>query len=255
MKRLIKTEFYKLCKADHILLIALLFLYPAMWSVLAYRNEIVLVENGHSMLSWVLLQLFSMEKSFVLTLVFIMLVNTIVGEEERKLYLPMIQSKGISRERLYLAKAAAVMGYLFFVLWIVIVGTAVCYMVFVRGNSVMATGKLWNTGELIPGMEILLIWILDKCILLPCIFVWLSKKSSIVKSVVIIIILSFIDRGIAMLSGISFLSIWNNYENAEHFVSLCKDGNLHVQISIIVQIVIYSSIAIILIKRRKANKR
>lgn len=255
MKRLIKTEFYKLCKADHILLIALLFLYPVMWSVLAYRNEIVLVENGHSMLSWVLLQLFSMEKSFVLTLVFILLVNTIVGEEQRKLYLPMIQSKGISRERIYLAKAAAVMVYLFFVLWIVIVGTAVCYIVFVRGNSVMATGKLWNTGELIPGMEILFIWILDKCILLPCIFVWLSKKSSIVKSVVIIIILSFIDRGIAMLSGISFLSIWNNYENAEHFVSLCKDGNLQVHISIIVQIVLYSSIAIILIKRRKANKR
>ena len=42
MKRLVKTEFYKLCKADHTLLIALLFLYPVMWSVLAYRNEIVL---------------------------------------------------------------------------------------------------------------------------------------------------------------------------------------------------------------------
>lgn len=66
MKRLVKTEFYKLCKADHTLLIALLFLYPVMWSVLAYRNEIVLVENGHSMFSWILIQLFSMEKSFIL---------------------------------------------------------------------------------------------------------------------------------------------------------------------------------------------
>ena len=86
MKRLIKTEFYKLYKADHFLLIALLFLYPVMWSVLVYRNEIVLIENGHSMLSWILIQLFSMEKTFILTLVFILLINTIVGQEKRKLY-------------------------------------------------------------------------------------------------------------------------------------------------------------------------
>lgn len=176
MKRLVKIEFYKLCKADHILLIALLFLYPIMWSVLVYRNEIVLIENGHSMLSWILIQLFSMEKTFVLTLVFMMLANTIVGEEKRKLYFPMARNKGILMEQLYLAKAAAVTGYLFLVFWTVIGGTALCYMVFVKSNSAMASGNLWNAGELIPGMSILLIWILDKCISLPSIFIWLSKK-------------------------------------------------------------------------------
>ena len=127
MKRLIKTEFYKLYKADHFLLIALLFLYPVMWSVLVYRNEIVLIENGHSMLSWILIQLFSMEKTFILTLVFILLINTIVGQEKRKLYFPMIQNRGILTENIYLAKAIASMKYLFLIFGIVIAGTALCW--------------------------------------------------------------------------------------------------------------------------------
>lgn len=255
MKRLIKTEFYKLYKADHFLLVALLFLYPIMWSILAYRNEIVLIENGHSMLSWILIQLFSMEKTFILTLVFILLINTIVGEEKRKLYFRMVQSRGILTGKLYLAKAVAAMEYLFLVFWIVIAGTALCYLFFVRDNNVMATGKLWNTGELIPGLEILIIWILDKCILLPSIFIWLSQKRSMVKSVIIIVILNFIDRGIAMLSGISFLSIWSNYANAEHFVSLCNSGHLEIRMSVIIQMILYSGMALMLIWQRKADKR
>lgn len=255
MKRLVKTEFYKLCKSDHILLIALLLLYPVMWSILACRNEIVLVENGHSMLSWVLIQLFSMEKSFILTLVFAMIVNTIVGDERRKGYLSMIQNKGILPEQFYLSKAFASMGYLFLIFLSVIVGTAVCYWVFVSNNNIMATGKLWNTGELIPGMEILLIWILDKCILFPSMFIWLSKRRSTVKTVVFLIIFNFLDRGIAMPQGISFLSIWSNYKNADHFVSLCRDGNLNIHLSIIVQILMYSGILLILIKKRKMRKK
>ena len=254
MKRLIKTEFYKLYKADHFLLIALLFLYPVMWSVLVYRNEIVLIENGHSMLSWILIQLFSMEKTFILTLVFILLINTIVGQEKRKLYFPMIQNRGILTENIYLAKAIASMKYLFLIFGIVIAGKALCYMVFVKNNSTMATGKIWNTGELIPGIEILIVWILDKCILLPSIFIWLSQKRTMVKSVIIIIILNFIDRGIAMLSGISFLSIWSNYANAEHFVSLCSKGNIEIHMGVIIQIILYSGIALVLIWRRKVKK-
>ena len=255
MKRLIKTEFYKLYKADHFLLVALLFLYPIMWSILAYRDEIVLIENGHSMLSWILIQLFSMEKTFILTLVFILLINTIVGEEKRKLYFPMVQNRGILIGKLYLAKAVAAMEYLFLVFWIVIAGTALCYLFFVRDNNIMATGKLWNTGELIPGLEILIIWILDKCILLPSIFIWLSQKRSMVKSVIIIVILNFIDRGIAMLSGISFLSIWSNYANAEHFVSLCNRGHLEIHMSVIIQMILYSGMALMLVWQRKADKR
>lgn len=254
MKRLIKTEFYKLCKADHFLLIALLFLYPIMWSVLVYRNEVVLSENGHSMLSWILIQLFSMEKTFILTLVFLLLINTIVGEEKRKLYFPMVQNKGILTEKIYFAKAIAAMKYLFLVLWIVIAGIALCYMAFVKNNGIMATGKIWNTGELIPGIEILIIWILDKCILLPSIFILLSQKRTMVKSGIIIIILNFVDRGIAMLSGISFLSIWSNYANAEHFVSLCNTGNIEIHMSVMIQIILYSGIALMLIWRRKVKK-
>ena len=167
----------------------------------------------------------------------------------------MIRNKGILVERLYLAKAVAAMGYLFLILWIVIVGTALCYITFVKSNGVMATGTFWNVGELIPGIKILLIWILDKCILLPSIFVWLSKKRSVVKSIIIVIILSFVDRGIAMLSGISFLSIWGNYENAEHFVSLCNGGNLEIHMGVVVQIILCSGVALLLIKQRKANVR
>ena len=117
----------------------------------------------------------------------------------------------------------------------------------------MATGKLWNTGELIPGMEILLIWILDKCILFPSMFIWLSKRWSTVKTVVFLIIFNFLDRGIAMPQGISFLSIWSNYKNADHFVSLCRDVNLNIHLSIIVQILMYSGILLILIKKRKRS--
>lgn len=256
MKRLVKTEFYKLCKADHTLLIALLFLYPVMWSVLAYRNEIVLVENGHSMFSWILIQLFSMEKSFILTLVFALLVNTVIGEEQRKMYLPMVQNKGIPIKKFYLSKVAAAIGYLFLILLAVITGTAVCYMAFVRSNSIMATGKIWNnTRELVYSMKILLIWILDKCVLFPSVFIWLSKKRSMIKALIILILFSFFDRGIAMLSGISFLSIWNVYENAEHFVSLCGNGNLEIHMSIIIQIIIYVSIAFFLIGRRKLGTK
>lgn len=255
MKRLIKTEFYKLYKADHFLLIALLFLYPVMWSVLVYRNEIVLVENGHSMLSWILIQLFSMEKTFILTLVFILLINTVVGEEKRKLYFPMLQNKGIPMKKIYLAKVVAAMRYLILIFGIVIAGTALCYLLFVRNNSVMATGKLWNTGELIPGIKILIVWILDKCILLPSIFIYLSQKRTMVKSVIIIVILNFIDRGIAMLSGISFFSIWSNYANAEHFVSLCRKGNIEIHMSVVIQIILYSGIALMLIWKRKAKER
>lgn len=255
MKQLIKTEFYKLYKADHTLLIALLFLYPVMWSVLAYRNEIVLVENGHSMLSWILIQLFSMEKSFILTLVFALLVNTIIGEERRKEYFPMIQNKGILIEKLYLSKVVAAMAYLFLILLAVIAGTAVCYMIFVRGNSTMATGRVWNPGELIFGIKVLLVWTLDKCILFPCIFICLSVKRSMIKAVIILIIFSFLDRGIAMLPGISFLSIWSIYGNAEHFVSLCGNGNLEIHVSIMIQIVLYIGIAIFLIKKRKLGEK
>lgn len=146
------------------------------------------------------------------------------------------------------------MKYLFLIFGIVIAGTALCYMVFVKNNSTMATGKIWNTGELIPGIEILIVWILDKCILLPSIFIWLSQKRTMVKSVIIIIILNFIDRGIAMLSGISFLSIWSNYANAEHFVSLCSKGNIEIHMGVIIQIILYSGIALVLIWRRKVKK-
>lgn len=75
-----------------------------------------------------------------------------------------------------------------------------------------------------------------------------------VKSVIIIIILNFIDRGIAMLSGISFLSIWSNYANAEHFVSLCSTGNIEIHMGVIIQIILYSGIALVLIWRRKVKK-
>lgn len=254
MRRLVKTEFFKLYKADHILLVALLFLYPIMWSILAYRNEIVLIENGHSMLSWVLIQLFSMEKSFVSTLVFILLINTIVGDEQKKLYFSMIQSRGVSIGKMYLAKFVAVMGYLILVSILVIIGISLCYAFFVRNNRVMASGKAWNVGELVPGMKILLIWILDKCILLPSVFIWLSKKRSIFKSVIIIILLSFLDRVLNMFSNLSFLSIWNSYEKAEHFVSLCEKGHLEIHMNIFIQIILYAGIAVWLLKsERKMN--
>ena len=58
-----------------------------------------------------------------------------------------------------------------------------------------------------------------------------------------------------MPQGISFLSIWSNYKNADHFVSLCRDGNLNIHLSIIVQILMYSGILLILIKKRKMRKK
>ncbi len=255
MKRLVKTEFYKLCKADHALFIVLLFFYPVLWSVLAYRGQIILVDNGNSMLSWILKMLLNMDKMFLIPLIFALIINTITGEEIRKGYFSVVQSEGVSGEMLYLSKAAAVIGYLAFLFLTVTIESAICYLLFVRGDSVMATGNLWNNGELIPGMEILLIWILDRCVLFPGVFIWLSKTQSTGKTIVIMAGLILLDRGIALFPGIAFLSIWNNYKNADYFVSLCKEGELNIHMSILIQIILYSCIVILLIKRQKKRRR
>jgi hypothetical protein len=255
MKQLVKTEFYKLCKADHTLMLALLLLYPVMWSVLVYRDEVILLENGHSMLSWILIQLFSIEKPFVLTLVLGIIANTIVGEEKRKGYFPMIQSRGIRTEQIYPAKAVAIMGYFFLIFLVTMAVIAVFYTLFVRNHTTIASGRLVNTGELIPGIKILLIWVLDKCVLFPSIFTWLSKKWNMMKTVILIFLFSLLDRGIAMLPKISVFSIWKNYKNAEHFVSLCREGRLEIHMGILIQIMLCSGIVLLLMKRGQVKKQ
>jgi hypothetical protein len=180
-----------------------------------------------------------------------MIANTIIGEEKRKCYIFMIQSRGMEEEKIYLAKAVATMGYFFAVFLATLIAIASCYILLVKNHTTIASGRLANTGELIPGIKLLFIWALDKCVLLPSIFTGLSKQWSTTKTVVFIILFGFLDRGMALIPRISFFSIWSNYQNAEHFVSLCRNGRLEINMSIVIQLLLCSGVIIEFMIRRK----
>ena len=101
MKRITIIELFKLRKLNNLLIIALLFLYPIMWSVLAYRGEVVLVVNGHSMISWILACLFILEKPFIIMFVFILIGNEIIMKERKEGYLSMIENRALKNKQVY----------------------------------------------------------------------------------------------------------------------------------------------------------
>lgn len=255
LKKLIKCEIYKMKKMDNVLLITLLFLYPIMWSVLVFRNEVSMVENGHSMLSWILGMIFVMDKQFVIMMAFALAVNELVFKEKSSGYINVIKMSGNQIGDIYRAKAVTEAIYFSFLFFFIIIGTGLCYQLFVNKVATVSSGLLWNANELVPGIEIILIYFLDKCILLPMLFVYFGKKLNITKSVIIIAVLNLMDRGMSFLPGIGKFSIWANTKKAEHFVSLCQKGAVNVHLESVILICIYTLIIWLVMGKEKGDKK
>lgn len=254
LKRLIKCEIYKMKKMDHILLTALLFLYPIMWSVLVFRDEVSMVENGHSMLSWILGMIFVMDKQFVLLMAFALVVNELVFKEKSSGHMNVIRMSGNQMRDIYKAKAVAAAVCFGFLFIVIMIGTGLCYQIFVRKDSIVSSGLLWNENELVPGVKILFTYFLDKCILLPFVFVYFAKKFNITKSVIMIAVFDLIDRSVSFLPVIGKFSIWANTKNAEHFISLCRDGAVSLHLESVILICSYCFIIWLLMGREKGEK-
>lgn len=242
-------------KLDHLLLITLLFLYPVMWSVLVFRKEVSMVENGHSMLSWILGMLFVMDKQFVILLAFALAVHELVFKEKSMGYINVIQRAGNQAGDIYRAKAVTEAIYFSFLFFVVIIGTGLCYQIFVRKNAGVSSGLLWNEKELLPGIEIFGIYFFEKCILLSLAFVYFGKKFTITKSVLVIGVFNLLDRGMSFLPGIDKFSIWTNTKNAEYFVRLCQEGTIHIHVQSVLSICIYCLVIWVLLGKKKGEER
>lgn len=242
-------------KLDHVLLITLLLLYPIMWSVLVFRKEVSMVENGHSMLSWILGMFFVMDKQFVLLLAFALAVHELVFKEKNTGYINVIKRAGNQAGDIYRAKAVTEAIYFSILFFVVIVGTGLCYQIFVRKDEAVSSGLLWNQKELLPGIELLVIYFLEKCVLLSFMFVYLGKTFTITKSVLIITVFNLLDRGMSFFPGIGRFSIWTNTKNAEHFVRLCQEETIHIHFQSVLSICIYCVVIWILLGKEKGEKR
>jgi len=227
MKRIAIIELFKLRKLNNLLIIALLFLYPVMWSVLAYRGEVVLIVNGHSMISWILACLFILEKPFIIIFAFILIGNEIVMKERKEGYLSMIENRASENKQVYFGKIGALVIYYSILFLGVVIVSGLCYLVFVKRNEIIATGVLWNKDELVPGITCIAVYLMDKCVLIPIFLVALGKRYSLTKTAVILVILTLAGRGLGFFPGIAQFNIWNISKKAENFVLLCEsDTNI-----------------------------
>jgi len=233
MKRITIIELFKLRKLNNFLIIALLFLYPIMWSVLAYRGEVVLVVNGHSMISWILACLFILEKPFIIMFVFILIGNEIIMKERKEGYLSMIENRALKNKQVYFGKIGALVIYYSILFLGVIIVSGFCYLVFVKRNEIIATGVLWNKDELMPGIACIAVYLIDKCVLVPIFLVALGRRYSLVKTAVILVILNLVGRILGVFPTIAQFSIWNINKKAESFVMLCESNANIVPASII----------------------
>lgn len=251
MWRMMKIELFKLIKTNNLLLIALLFLYPVMWSVLAFRNEVVLIENGHSMISWILGCLFILEKPFIILFVFVLICNEIVMKEQEEKYLTMIESRVLKKRELYLGKTMALIAYYSIIFFCLILVCGSCYLLFVKGNKTMAAGTLWNKNELVSGIKCIGVYLVDKCLLLPLFLVALGRRYSLIKTVVVLVILNFIGRVFGLFPGSAQFSIWNISKKTENFVTLCQKDIEIVPAGIILTFCIFTVVGLVLVMRER----
>lgn len=224
MVEIIKAEIYKFKKSGIFKYILIASILTILFTVNLFQGTLELIESGYSMNRWNTILLYELGHQFLIHGLILIMIYDMVFKEKNTGYRNMLEIR-LDSNGLFIAKLIPTVFYSLLIILMTIIVNCISYTI-VSSKSSYLSGKLVdnNLNTELSALQIGILVIVTFGIFFPTIILFISRKFSNLKTIILTAIILMLERFFSNIHIIKEYIPWSYIKKAKYIMTIKDQG-------------------------------